>query len=191
MAQADNALVIKQTRSWVKTVIIDLNFCPFARRVFEAESIHYPVITDPKLDACLYALIDECLYLDKNQNIETSLIMFSHAFTAFDNFLDFIEIANTLLIDRGYEGIYQLAHFHPHYCFADVTDNDASNYTNRSPWPMLHLIRESSLEQALEKYPDPENIPERNIKLAREKGSDQMQTLLDTCCRLTNDLDTI
>lgn len=177
----DNAQIINQTRSWVKTVIIDLNFCPFARRVFESESINYPVITNSKLEQCLHALIDECLLLDKGNDFETSLVIFSQAFSAFDNFLDFVEIANALLIDRGYEGIYQLAHFHPHYCFADVAEDDASNYTNRSPWPMLHLIRESSLEQALKNYPDPENIPERNIKLAREKGSEEMQILLDAC----------
>jgi len=183
MNQPDNTLIIRQTRRWVKMVIIDLDFCPFARRVFEAESIHYPVITDSELAPCLHAVIDECLQLDENPDIETSLIIFSQAFTGFDDFLDFVEIANALLVDRDYEGIYQLAHFHPHYCFADVAEDDASNYTNRSPWPMLHLIRESSLEQALKNYPDPENIPKRNIQLAREKGSAQMQAMLDACCQ--------
>ncbi len=182
--QLDNTLIIKQTRNWVKTVIIDLNFCPFARRVFEGESIHYPVVTDSNLEPCLHALIDECLHLDRNDNFETSLVIFSQAFAIFDDFLDFVEIANALLIDRGYEGVYQLAHFHPHYHFADVTENDASNYTNRSPWPMLHIIRESSLEHALENYPDPESIPERNIKLAREKGCEQMQAMLEACYKL-------
>jgi len=177
----DNNIIIQQTQNWVKTVIIDLNFCPFARQAFESESIHYPVVRKPTLEQCLQALIDECLYLDKNNNLETSLIIFSQVFTAFDDFLDFIEIANALLIEQGYEGTYQLAHFHPLYQFADVAESDASNFTNRSPWPMLHLIRESSLEYALENYPDPENIPERNIKLAREKGCEHMQTMLDAC----------
>ncbi len=183
-SQPDSTLIINQTRNWVKTVIIDLNFCPFARRVYEGESIHYPVVTDSSLESCLHALIDECLYLDKNNRFETSLVIFSRAFTGFDDFLDFIEIANTLLIERGYEGVYQLAHFHPHYHFADVAENDASNYTNRSPWPMLHIIRESSLERALENYPDPESIPEKNISLAREKGCQHMQALLEACYKL-------
>ncbi len=181
MDKNDSTLIISHTRSWVKTVIIDLNFCPFARRVYEGESIHYAVIADSQLAHCLHALIDECLNLDKNDQFETSLVIFSQAFTRFDEFLDFVEIANALLIDRGYEGIYQLAHFHPHYCFADVAEDDASNYTNRSPWPMLHIIRESSLEQALNNFPDPENIPETNIRLARKKGREQMQALLDAC----------
>ncbi len=179
--KTDDKLIIQQTQNWVKTVIIDLNFCPFARQAFESGTIHYPVVGEAKLEPCLQALIAECLYLDKNNDAETSLLIFSQAFISFDNFLDFIEIANALLIDQGYEGTYQLAHFHPHYQFADVVENDASNFTNRSPWPMLHLIREVSLERALENYPDPENIPERNIKLAREKGCAHMQAMLDAC----------
>lgn len=185
MNNDDDTLLISQTRNWVKTVIIDLNFCPFARRVFEGELIHYAAITRTELEHCLHSLIDECLQLDKNDQIETSLLIFSQAFTLFDDFLDFVEIANALLVDRGYQGIYQLAHFHPQYCFADVAEDDASNYTNRSPWPMLHIIRESGLEQALSSYPDPERIPETNIKLAREKGSDKMQSLLEACYKPT------
>ncbi|MCW9014300.1 MAG: DUF1415 domain-containing protein [Gammaproteobacteria bacterium] len=179
----DNAhdLCIRQTRSWLKTVIIDLNFCPFAHRVFENETIHYQHVDNSDIEYCLRALIDECLQLDSNDVFETSLLIFSQAFSSFDDFLDLIAMANTLLIDRGYEGIYQLAHFHPDYHFADVTKDDAANYTNRSPWPMLHIIRESSLEQALKHYPDPETIPEHNIKVTRAKGSKEMQTLLDAC----------
>lgn len=180
----NNKQIITQIRNWVKTVIIDLNFCPFARRVYEGEAIQYTVIDDSSLESSLHALIEECLLLDKNEQIETSLLIFSQAFTAFDDFLDFVEMANALLREQGYESIYQLAHFHPHYCFADVTEDDASNYTNRSPWPMLHLIRESGLAQALSHYPDPEKIPETNIRLARDKGTEQMQALLDACYRV-------
>ena len=80
--------------------------------------------------------------------------------------------------EKGYEGVYQLASFHPDYCFADSDEDDPANYTNRSPYPMLHLIREASIERALASYKNPENIPETNIKLARELGLDKMQSLL-------------
>ena len=86
-----------------------------------------------------------------------------------------------MLIEQDYEGIYQLASFHPEYCFAGEDETDAANYTNRSPYPMLHLIREASLEKALQNYPDAELIPERNIALARSKGLAEMKHLLERC----------
>ena len=85
------------------------------------------------------------------------------------------------MVKQGYEGVYQLASFHPQYRFADSPIDDASNYTNRSPYPMLHILREASIEKALLNYPDPENIPERNIKLTRELGLEQMKKLLFEC----------
>jgi hypothetical protein len=82
---------------------------------------------------------------------------------------------------QGYEGIYQLASFHPQYCFAEADSQDAANYTNRSPYPMLHLIRERSIESALQHFPHPESIPERNIQLTRQLGLAKMQALLAAC----------
>jgi hypothetical protein len=79
---------------------------------------------------------------------------------------------------QGYEGVYQVATFHPDYRFADSDESDASNYTNRSPYPMLHILREASVEKVLANYPDPEGIPERNIGLTRELGLTAMQKLL-------------
>lgn len=119
--------------------------------------------------------------MDNNDNIETSLLIFPESLKDFDDYLDFLEIANALMHKQGYEGIYQLASFHPHYYFEGADENDAANYTNRSPYPMLHILREASLERALLNYPDPENIPGRNIKLTRELGLDVMQKLLADC----------
>jgi hypothetical protein len=95
--------------------------------------------------------------------------------------LDLVAIAEDVLIDQDYEGVYQLASFHPDYCFADSKPDDAANYTNRSPYPMLHIIREASIEKALTKYPNPEQIPERNMQLTRKLGLEKLQTLLATC----------
>jgi hypothetical protein len=85
------------------------------------------------------------------------------------------------LIKNGYEGVYQVASFHPLYLFAGSDEKDAANYTNRSVYPMLHLLRESSIDKALESYIDPENIPVRNIEFARKKGLVYMKMLRDTC----------
>ena len=94
-----------------------------------------------------------------------------------------MERANRQLGKSGYEGVYQLASFHPSYLFADAGDDDPGNYTNRSPYPMLHILREASVEAALATYPNPENIPNRNIQLTQTLGLAVMQDLLAQCVR--------
>ncbi|MDH5711889.1 MAG: DUF1415 domain-containing protein, partial [Gammaproteobacteria bacterium] len=115
---------------------------------------------------------------------ETTLLVFAEGFKDFGDYLDLVELAQDLLADQGYEGIYQIASFHPDYCFADAELDDAANYTNRSPYPMLHLIREASMEKALAHYPEPEKIPERNVEYARELGLEEMQRQLEACCKI-------
>ena len=108
-------------------------------------------------------------------------MIYDNAFISFDDYLDFLELAEALLLEQDYEGIYQLASFHPDYCFEGAKQDDPANYTNRSPYPMLHLLRESSIELALASYPHPENIPQKNIKSLRELGLTKIQSLLAGC----------
>lgn len=173
--------VIRATINWLNAVVVGLNFCPFAGREVKRGSIRYRVLREMGMEASLEALISECRFLDTHSETETTLIIFPDTLSDFDDFLDFLEIANQLMDEQGYEGIYQLASFHPDYLFADTDDKDPANYTNRSPYPMLHLIREASIEAALTSYPDPEQIPERNIQHARELGLARMQELLEQC----------
>lgn len=177
----DNATVIAQTRKWLSTVVIELGLCPFARREFESDRIHYAVIREADLERQLEQLILHCAALDKDDSIETSLLIFPKALSDYQDYLDILSLATDLLDAQGYSGIYQLASFHPAYCFAKVKADDASHYTNRSPYPMLHILREGSLEAALKSYPNPENIPERNIELTRKIGVKAMQNLLAQC----------
>ena len=109
------------------------------------------------------------------------MLIYANAFADFDEYLDFVSLAQGLLEAQNYEGVYQLASFHPNYCFEGATEDDAANYTNRSPYPMLHLLRESSLENALRNYPNPEMIPANNIQLLRQLGLEKMQTTLEAC----------
>ena len=109
--------------------------------------------------------------LDQQAQRETTLLMFEQGFKDFEEFLDLVDLANALLAAQGYEGKYQITNFHPDYVFADSDDSDAANYTNRAPYPTLHLIREASMSEALDNYNEPESIPEHNIKLARRKGT--------------------
>ncbi len=178
MKQAD---IIQQTRCWLESVIIALNFCPFARREFINQRIRYSVADTPDLASVLQQLADEIAYLEHHSNTETTLFILPTGLEQFDDFLDLIDLGDQLIDDLGYRSIYQIAHFHPDYCFDGVEPDDASNFTNRSPWPTLHLLRESSLQKAIEAYGDTSVIPDENIKLARKLGFAKMQALLNQC----------
>jgi len=173
--------IIAQTKCWIRSVVVGCNFCPFAKRELERGSIRYAICDDLDLEHCLQRVFEECVFLDTDASVETTLIIFSNSFKTFDDFLTCIEIASKLLSEQGYDGIYQLASFHPDYCFAGSDADDAANYTNRSLFPMLHLLREASLDKALASYPDPEGIPDRNVDTARALGLDAMRAKLEAC----------
>ncbi|WP_158967589.1 DUF1415 domain-containing protein [Paraglaciecola sp. L3A3] len=165
-------------KHWINTVIIGLNFCPFAKKEMEQLTINYSVSDSKSINQALEHLINQFTLLDQQPEIQTSLLIFSQGFSDFDDYLDLVEYANGLVAQGGYSGIYQLATFHPDYCFAGETDTDPANYTNRSPFPILHILRESSIEQVLKRYPNPENIPANNINKARKLGVDKLKALL-------------
>lgn len=174
-------VIIEQTQKWLSTVIIAHKLCPFAKREFDNGSIHYAVIEDISLENHLESIIQQCVALDHDTDRETSLLIFPEGLSEFEDYLDLLDIANALLKEQGYEGIYQLASFHPQYNFAGAARDDPSNYTNRSPYPMLHILREASVETALENFPNPQDIPTRNIQVTQDLGLHAMRTLLDSC----------
>ncbi|AEG02250.1 DUF1415 domain-containing protein [Methylomonas methanica] len=176
--------VIAATQNWLNRFIIAFNICPFARREQQRNTIRYRVSHADRTEAALETLIEECRFLDENPETETTLLILPNGFKDFDDYLDMLDIAERLLQAQHYEGIYQLASFHSDYRFemaSELDQDDPANYTNRSPYPMLHIIRESSIERAVATYPDPENIPARNIKLTRELGLEKLQALLAGC----------
>lgn len=173
-----SGLAKQQTEKWLEHFIIGYNICPFAAKIVEDKSLYYALDNANNKVDCLQQLIDECQRLDDDETIETTLVIYTDNFTDFDDFLDYIELANALLAAQNYEGTYQLASFHPLYCFEGVSEEDASNYTNRSPFPMLHLIRETSIEKALQSFPNPESIPTRNIELMHSLGLSKLKELL-------------
>jgi hypothetical protein len=181
MKSCPDEAITDATKAWLNNIIIGYSICPFAKRVQDNGGIRYSIQPDSAIEACLEQLIVECERLDSDETIETTLLIYARAFPRFDDYLDYLTLAEGLLAEQGYEGIYQLASFHPHYCFQGTGPSDAANYTNRSPYPILHLLREASLEQAIAAYPDPENIPQRNIELTRKLGLRKMQTLLAVC----------
>ncbi|WP_404296417.1 DUF1415 domain-containing protein [Halomonas sp.] len=169
MPSQDQALTA--TRAWVETFVVAHNVCPFAGREVARDTIRYVTVDATDWERALLALVAECERLDETPTIETTLLVLTEGLEEFDDYLDFLAIAEALLAQQGFEGTYQLASFHPDYCFEGAEQNDAANFTNRSPFPMLHLLREAGLEEALEQYPNPEAIPERNVAAMRELGS--------------------
>ena len=171
--------IIDRTRKWIIDVVIGCNFCPFAANVVKQQTIFYKVEENTEMDACLASFVNEMQRLDNDPNIETSFLIFSNAFQQFDDYLDLVSLAEKLLERKGYGGVYQLASFHPLYLFANSDEDDPANYTNRSIYPMLHLLREESIDKALANYKDPESIPVRNANFAKEKGLAYMKLLRD------------
>jgi uncharacterized protein len=157
-------------------VVVGMNFCPFAKRELRRESVRFRVCPDTDMAEVLTELMGECAHLDKDAGTETSLLILPEGFVDFEDYLDLAGLAEDLLADQGYEGVYQVASFHPDYRFADA--DDPANFTNRSPYPMLHLLREASLESVIDNYPDPDSIPENNIAKARALGSDYWHQLM-------------
>ncbi len=178
-----NDNVIEHTKKWITDVVIGCNFCPFAAREVKLNTIHYQVEESTDVVKCLESFLNECKRLDEKEDIETSLLILPGAFADFNEYLDLLSFVEALIEEENYEGIYQVASFHPLYKFEGSTDRDPANFTNRSPYPMLQLLRESSITRALKDFPTPGNIPERNIAFAREKGELYMIMLREACLK--------
>lgn len=176
--QKSAQLVQQEVQRWIENVIIGLNFCPFAKKEIERQTVRYTVSSVNQESEALTCLLDELTLLDQQPALETTLVIFSAGFTDFNEYLDLLAQAEGIINQGGYSGIYQLASFHPNYVFADAEPEDPANYTNRSPYPILHILREQSLEKVLARYAEPQSIPENNIKKARELGSDFLKSLV-------------
>ena len=176
-----NEIIIAQTIKWITDVVVGCNFCPFVAKELKRGSIHYEVIPSKERKAVLEALAQAFNKLDVDKKIETTLLILPAGFNVFSNYLQLVELSESFLEKEGYEGIYQVASFHPDYLFANASDDDPANYTNRSPYPMLHLLREESLSRAIDNYPGTEIIPQKNIDYSNAKGLAYMQSLSQAC----------
>jgi hypothetical protein len=176
--QTDDPDILK-TKQWLAEIIIGLNFCPFAKKEFVNNTIHYQLCGAKKIASALEELAKQFEILTQQPDIETTLLIFNDGFKNFESYLDLLDYAQDLLMELGYEGVFQLASFHPDYYFEGEEFDAASNFTNRSPLPTLHLIREASMAKVLSVYKNPELIPENNIELAQKKGANYFQKVLD------------
>jgi uncharacterized protein len=168
------------TRGWISSVVIGLNLCPFARRVFQADLIRYVVSEATNEDELLAKLSAELQSLAKAplSQTETTLIIHPLALGNFLEFNDFLTIADKLLARLELRGTIQIASFHPDYQFEGTEPDDVENFTNRSPYPMLHLLREESISKVAGDEEELLEIPQRNIKLLKSLGRQKMLAML-------------
>lgn len=171
---------IAVTRRWVEKAVIGLNLCPFAKAVYVKNQVRFVLSDASTPEALLEQLAEELLLLRDTaaEQIDTTLIVHPDVLTDFLDYNDFLDNADAAVEALDLQGILQVASFHPDYQFACVAADDVSNYTNRSPYPTLHLLREDSVERAVAAFPDPDVIVERNIATLDRLGVDGWNRLL-------------
>jgi len=179
--------VVASTLYWVKSTVIHYNLCPFANKVFAGDRLQVDVsgaeTKEQLLKDCLLAIRQ--LLATSRDEVETVLLVHPQCLNDFSDYNDFLSMIDVLLEEMELLGVVQVASFHPDYCFADCDVNDAANFTNRSPYPMLHLLREESISEAVEEWAacdlDVNEIPERNIETLRKLGNDILADQLTAC----------
>lgn len=171
---ADDDQVIAATTGWVERAVIGLNLCPFAKAVQVKGQVRYVVSPATTVEALLEQLMNELQLLSDTDPEVTDTTLLIHPFVLND-FLDyneFLDIADAAIEDMQLDGELQIASFHPDYQFADTDYNDIGNFTNRSPYPILQLLREDSIDRAVDAFPEAEAIFEKNIETMEKLGHD-------------------
>jgi hypothetical protein len=167
------AAVVAATRTWMERAVIGLQLCPFARAVYVNEQVRY-VVSDAPTTAALRAALERELHTLKQTDasvLDTTLLIHPQVLTDFLDYNDFLEVAEATVEALGLSGVVQIASFHPAYQFVGTTSDDVTNFTNRSPYPMLHLLREDSVSRAVAAFPDASTIYQRNLETMRRLGA--------------------
>lgn len=174
------AEIINETQSWLERAVIGLNLCPFAKAVHVKKQIRYAISDARDNETLLKDLIDEMLHLHDSpaDELDTTLLIHPWVLADFLDYNDFLDVADAALDDANLIGELQIASFHPDYQFADAESTAIDNYTNRSPYPILHLLREASIERAVAAFPDASEIYERNIETMRKLGLEGWRKLM-------------
>ena len=170
---------IAATRRWLEVAVIGLNLCPFAKAVHVKEQIRYVVSEAEDAEALLQDLVRELRALEEAdpETVDTVLLIHPRALNDFSDYNDFLDVADAAVEALELSGVLQVASFHPEYRFADTEADDISNYSNRSPYPMLHLLREESIDKAVEVFPEAETIYLKNMETLRKLGIEGWRAL--------------
>lgn len=169
-----------KTLGWIKEFVVGLNLCPFARPLVASDALRVTVCEASDDEGVAGALLDEIELIQEASEAEiaTTLVVLTNALQRFDDYLAFLDGAQQLLEEMDLLGVLQLASFHPDYQFAGEPIEAASHFTNRAPFPMIHVLREDMVTRALETYPNPEQIPERNSQKLEDLGRERLQQML-------------
>lgn len=178
MTAADDP--IAATRRWLQRAVIGLNLCPFAKAVVNKDQVRYVLSEASSADALLEELADELNWLNDTDPavVDTTVLIHPRVLTDYDDYNDFLDQADAAIDALGLEGEIQVASFHPDYRFAGSDPDDPGNCTNRSPYPMLHLLREASVARAVDAFPDPDAIVQRNLDTLDALGIEGYRKLL-------------
>jgi uncharacterized protein len=176
---ASSTQVLDDTRRWLERAVIGLNLCPFAKAVHAKRQIHFAVSEADQVPGVLEHLDSEInALLDQSpQQRDTTLLVVPSGFDDFLMFNELVRQGERLLARRKLDGVLQLASFHPAFVFAGAHDDDMANFSNRSPWPTLHLLREDSVDRAVAAFPDAEAIYETNIRTLERLGAEGWKAL--------------
>ena len=179
----DSQQVLQTTRNWLEKVVVGLTLCPFASKPLAHDQIRLAVSQAQSFEQLSKELLAEMAFILQHEpeELETSLLIMPHLLEDFEEYLNFVAWGEEQIEAIGAEGTLQLASFHPDYCFADADAEDAANFSNRSPYPMIHLLREDSVAEAVDRYPGVEEIPEKNIARLRALGYAHLQALRAAC----------
>lgn len=171
--------VIEATEHWIDSLVIGLNLCPFAHAPRRKGLITIVIAEQSDVAECLQAFSEEASRLEMAEEQATTLFVLPVGFEQFDDYLDLLALAEALLEDLGYAGVLQIASFHPQYQFEGTELKDVSNWTNRAPYPILHLLKEESVSKAVDAHSDSDAIPENNIRTLDKLGLNGVLSLLD------------
>lgn len=176
----DDARAIKETRAWLSKIVIGLELCPFAKPVHVKGQIRYRVSRAQTPEALLEDLIAELGYLREADPdaVDTTLLVHPHVLTDFLDYNDFLSVVEVTLEELELDGVLQVASFHPDYLYAGNDRDDPANCVTRSPYPLLHLLREASVDRAVAVFPDASEIVNKNVDTLRTLGLDGFQRLI-------------
>ena len=172
---------LQPVKQWVESMVVGLNLCPFAKRELVKNRVRFQLSEAKTTAALLAELKDEIVRLDENDSIETTLLIHPLVLDDFFDYNQFLDSADRLLQELDRDGIYQIASFHPDYQFGGTEPEDVENYSNRAPYPILHLLREDSLDAAIANYKNSDLIPTKNIALLESIGLEKVQAMLKNC----------
>ena len=175
--------VLRATQKWIDEVVVGLGFCPFASASIKAGGLRLELCATTEVEDLCRLLVDELVFLQsqKGETYDSTLLVHPNLLSDFAVFNEFLGMCEDILAGLSLEGVFQIASFHPRYCFADADENDVGNYTNRSPYLMLHILREASVTLAIADYTDPAGIPEKNLQKLAALSVTEMQAMLQGC----------